>query len=128
MGMFRRKGRLSVLVVDDEPGIRQMLDMALSVRGMTVTGASDGASGLAAARAKTPDVIICDVMMPGMDGFEVTRRLRSDPHLRDIPVILLTALAGDMDQWQGWSAGAASYVTKPVDPELLVSEVKRVTS
>lgn len=128
MGFVRRKRGLNVLIVDDEPGIRQMLDMALGVRGMTVTVASDGQSGIAAARAKSPDVIICDVMMPGIDGFEVTRRLRSDPALQHIPVILLTALSGDMDQWKGWTAGAASYVTKPVDPELLVSEIRRVTS
>lgn len=128
MAMFGRKGQFSVLVVDDEPGIRQMLDIALSVRGMVVTAASDGPSGIAAARAKNPDVILCDVMMPGMDGFEVTRRLRSDPALCDIPVILLTALSGAEDQWQGWSAGAASYVTKPVDPDLLEREIRRVTT
>lgn len=126
--MSQRTKTTKVLVIDDEDAVREMVQLTLSVRGMDVSGAPDGLRGLIAADRSRPDVIVIDVMMPGVDGFETVRRLRADTKLRDIPVIMLTAQAGEDSQWRGWTAGVDSYVTKPLDPELLVTEIHRVVN
>lgn len=126
--MFGARAKRQVLVIDDEEAVREMIELALSVHGMKVTGAADGARGLAAAHLRKPDIIVLDVMMPGTDGYEVLRRIRADEKLRDTPVIMLTALAGDADQWRGWTSGADSYLTKPIVPDALAAEIRRITS
>ena len=119
---------MRVLVVDDDPSIRGLLEYALSIEGLDVTTASDGARGIAQAKAARPDVILLDVMMPKLDGFAVARRLRADADLKAIPIILLTARAADDDVLEGWRAGVDSYLTKPFDLALLFTELHRVTS
>lgn len=116
---------LTALVVDDDPAVRDMLDLVLGLEGFTVVGASDGVEGLEAARELRPDVIILDVMMPGLDGRTVATRLREDPELGDIPLVLCSALTSAEDTWAGWQTGADSYVSKPFDNQRLVGEILR---
>lgn len=88
--------------------------------------AFDGREGLAKIAADRPDLIILDVMMPYLDGFEVLRELQKNMETRDIPVIMLTAKASDRDIFQGWQSGAACYLTKPFNPLELINFVKRI--
>lgn len=119
---------IRVLVVDDDPAIRKLLDLSLSLEGMEITSAEDGVAGFQAARQLHPDVILLDVMMPGMSGIDVLKRIRQDSELGDSRVILVTAKAADADAWAGWCSGADSYVTKPFDIEEVSSEIFRVTA
>lgn len=109
-----------VLVVDDEPDIRQFLEMTLQMSDYDVITAGDGLEAEALARSVLPDVIILDVMMPGIDGISVLRNLRSDPVTQEIPVVLLTAKSSDPDVWSGWEAGANYYMAKPFDIDHLL--------
>lgn len=109
-----------VLVVDDEPDIRQFLEMTLEMSDYEVVTAGDGVEAEAVARRLLPDVIILDVMMPGVDGISVLRNLRSDPATQNIPVVLLTAKSSDPDVWSGWEAGANYYMAKPFDIDHLL--------
>jgi DNA-binding response OmpR family regulator len=104
-----------VLVVDDEPTIRQLLAINLLAEGIHVAAVPDGFSARRAALSDPPDLIILDVMMPGLDGLELLRELRGDPRTADIPVVLLTARTSDAEVWAGWAAGADYYLTKPFD-------------
>jgi two-component system phosphate regulon response regulator PhoB len=103
------------LVVDDEPDLRELLRVSLSLVGHDVSLASDGRSGLQWAREHRPDVVILDVMMPGMDGWSVLTSLKSDPDpaVAMIPVVMLTARAEDLDMVRGGIEGAVRYMTKP---------------
>jgi DNA-binding response OmpR family regulator len=112
-----------VLVVDDEAKIRGIVRRYLEVEGFTVAEASDGASALRAAKELRPDLVILDVMMPGLDGIDVLRALRTES---DVYVILLTARAEEVDKLIGLSVGADDYVTKPFSPRELVARVKTV--
>jgi two-component system alkaline phosphatase synthesis response regulator PhoP len=110
-----------VLVVDDDPKIRDLLRLYLVREGHRVTPAGDGESALAAARSGKPDLVVLDVMLPGMDGVEVCRRLRDES---SVPVILLTARTGDSDKVVGLDAGADDYVVKPFSPRELMARVR----
>ena len=113
-----------VLVVDDDPDIRMLVAFALEDSGYTVRQASDGEKALAALEAKAPDVMVCDVMMPGTDGFGVLRGMKSRRLAPNTKVILLTCKTEERDPLRGWELGADEYLTKPFDPEELVSRVK----
>lgn len=117
---------IRALVVDDDQGIRQMLELALEFEDFSVLTAGDGPKAIATARAVRPDVILLDVMMPGMSGLEVAQTLRTDPVTSHIPIVILTAKAGEEDVWSGWQAGIDSYLTKPIDLDLMLSEIFRV--
>lgn len=113
-----------ILVVDDvEPNVR-LLEAKLTLEYYEVLTATDGATALDIAAAERPDIILLDVMMPGMDGFETCRRLKSDPVTRHIPVVLVTALDGREDKIRGLDAGADDFVTKPIDDVVLFARVK----
>ena len=112
-------GRL-IVVADDERDIADLLTLNLVMEGYRVETVYDGQAALEAVRALQPDFVLLDVMMPKLDGLEVLRTLKGDPGTRDIPVIMLTAKAGDDDVWAGWQAGASYYVTKPFDLDQLV--------
>jgi PAS domain S-box-containing protein len=114
----------SVLVIDDDPRVHDMLQRSLSKEGLRVFAALSGEDGLKQARELRPDAITLDVMMPGMDGWAVLAALKSDPELLEIPVIMLTIVD---DQNMGYSLGATEYLTKPVDRERLASVLKRYT-
>jgi diguanylate cyclase (GGDEF)-like protein len=112
--------RFNVLVVDDEPDKRQLLAFALQREGYEVRTAEDGVSGLAAVTEHQPDLIITDVMMPRMDGYEMVRRVRSDARTKFIPVIIQSAArAGAHDIRLGSEVGALGYITDPTDLDLL---------
>ena len=113
-----------ILVVDDvEPNVR-LLEAKLTLEYYEVLTAMDGASALEVAAAERPDIILLDVMMPEMDGFETCRRLKADPVTRHIPVVLVTALDGREDKIKGLEAGADDFVTKPIDDVILFARVK----
>jgi DNA-binding response OmpR family regulator len=117
-------------VIDDESSIRMLCRVNLAASGMQVLEAEDGEAGLALARKERPDLILLDVMMPGLDGWEVARRLAADPATREIPVVFLTARAGEEDRRHGAHLGGAGYVAKPFDPvhigELVEEVLERV--
>jgi two-component system cell cycle response regulator len=113
-----------ILVVDDvEPNVR-LLEAKLTLEYYEVLTANDGATALQIASDERPDIILLDVMMPGMDGFETCRRLKADPVTRHIPVVLVTALDGREDKIKGLDAGADDFVTKPIDDVILFARVK----
>jgi DNA-binding response OmpR family regulator len=105
-----------VLVIDDEGPIRLLCRVNLEAAGMEVNEADDGPSGVEAARAEQPDVILLDVMMPGMDGWEVFGELLKDERTANIPIVFLTARAELRDQARGLELGGIDYVTKPFNP------------
>jgi len=112
------------LVVDDVPANVHILQSRLAAHGYDIVTATDGEAALAAVRETQPDLILLDVMMPKMDGFEVCRRLRADPSLPFIPIIMVTAKADPKDVVAGLEAGGDEYLTKPVDQPALVARVK----
>ncbi len=111
-----------VLVVDDEPDVLLLCRVNLEFEGYDVTTANDGEAGLATCRSMRPDVVLLDVMMPKMDGWQVLEAIKSDPEIQHTPVVMLTAKVQDEDQIRGWSSGAAEYITKPFSP-LSLSQV-----
>lgn len=118
----------TVLVVDDDPEIRNMLRISLALEGFRVECVADGASALEAVENKQPDVMLLDIMMPVLDGYSVMKHLHEAPDAAPMPVIILSAKAGDEDLWEGWRCGVDSYITKPLDLDVLLSEIDRVTS
>jgi DNA-binding response OmpR family regulator len=114
----------TILVIDDEPELVKLLDYNLSKAGYLVLSAKDGEAGLAAARKHAPDAIILDVMMPGLDGWEVCKRLRQDPSTSALPLLMLTAKADEGDRVLGLELGADDYVTKPFGVRELLARVK----
>jgi len=116
-----------ILVVDDIEANVRLLQAKLQAEYYHVLTASDGASAIAIAAEETPDLVLLDVMMPGMDGFEVCRRLKDDSATRHIPIVLVTALDGRADRITGLEAGADEFLTKPIDDVLLFARVKSLT-
>jgi DNA-binding response OmpR family regulator len=114
-----------VLLVDDDPVIVRLLEVNFRLGGFIVDGANRGEEALIKAADNRPDAIVLDVMMPGLDGYEVCGRLRADPELQGVPVVFLTARAQEDDVARGYSLGVVEYVTKPFDPEALVATVRR---
>lgn len=113
----------SVLVVDDDPDICDLVAVNLQLEGFDVTVASSGADALDIVVEERPDVVILDVMMPEIDGFEVCRRIRSDARLGSTPVIMLTAMGQPVDRAKGFAAGADDYFSKPFNASELVARV-----
>jgi DNA-binding response OmpR family regulator len=105
-----------VLVIDDEAPIRLLCRVNLEAEGMTVLEAADGPAGLDAARAQQPDVVLLDVMMPGLDGWRVAEELLDDPSTSGIPIVFLTARAELRDRARGIDLGGVDYITKPFNP------------
>ena len=114
----------SVLVIDDEAPIRLLCRVNLEAEGMSVLEASDGPSGLATAASGTPDVILLDVMMPGLDGWGVAEALLESEDTAHIPIIFLTARAEFRDRARGLDIGGVDYITKPFNPVELASVVE----
>jgi DNA-binding response OmpR family regulator len=111
-----------LLIVDDDPGLTSVLRRSLAYEGYAVDTAASGVEGLARARERYPDLVILDVVMPGLDGLEVLRRLREAD--RQLPVLLLTARDAQADQVRGLEGGADDYVVKPVAFEVLLARVR----
>tara|TARA_R110002096_G_scaffold44526_5_gene120092 strand:- start:23246 stop:23941 length:696 start_codon:yes stop_codon:yes gene_type:complete len=115
-----------ILVVEDDASIRLGLEDTLKAKGYTVTAVTRGDVGLAEATETPPDLIVLDIMLPDMDGFEVCRRLKAAPALRDIPVIILSARGAELDRVRGLELGADDYVTKPFSLMELLARVSAV--
>src|SRR5579863_5547697 len=116
-----------ILVVDDIEANVRLLEAKLTAEYYDVLSANDGPTALAVAAAEQPDIVLLDVMMPDLDGFEVCRRLKEDPVTRHIPVVLVTALDGRSDRIAGLEAGADEFLTKPIDDVLLFARVRSLT-
>lgn len=115
-----------ILVCDDERHIVRLIQVNLERQGYQVVTAYDGKEGLEKIQAEKPQLVVLDVMMPYMDGFEVLKNLRRDPATENLPVIMLTAKAQDKDVFEGYHYGADMYLTKPFNPMELISFVKRI--
>ena len=115
-----------IVVADDDADIRDLVVFKLRQAGHDVEAVEDGAAAVEACQASPPDLVVLDVMMPGMGGLDATRALRLDPRLARVPVILLTARAQESDIEQGFGAGADDYVVKPFSPRELASRVAAV--
>ena len=117
-----------VLVIDDEAPIRLLCRVNLEAEGMVVLEAPDGPSGLEVARYEAPDVILLDVMMPGLDGWRVAEQLLEDPATAGVPVVFLTARADLRDRARGMDLGGLDYITKPFNPVELAALVASVVA
>jgi DNA-binding response OmpR family regulator len=113
-----------ILIVDDDLDTLQLVGTTLERQGFAITAAKDGEQGLEFARKEHPDLILLDIMMPKMDGYEVTRRLRADPDTAEIPILMFTAKAQVDDKVEGLEVGADDYLTKPTHPSELVARVR----
>lgn len=113
-----------ILAVDDEPHILKLVAFSLRSGGFEVLEASDGLSAIELARAEKPDLILLDVMMPALDGYEACTRLKADPATTDIPVVMLTAKTQLAEQSTGLECGAVAYICKPFTPKDLVAQVQ----
>lgn len=112
----------TILLIEDNDNIRENIAEILELSGYTVQTAVNGADGVVIAREQMPHLVVCDIMMPVLDGYGVLRELRSNPDLQHIPIIFLTAMAEPIEKKTGIELGAYDYIAKPVGgPELLVS-------
>ncbi len=117
---------LSILLIEDHPMNRDMLARRLGRRGFHVLEAVDGLQGLAMARQHHPDLILLDISLPEIDGYEVTRRLKADPQTAGVPIVALTAHALVEDRQRALDAGCDEYTTKPVDFKALLAIMERI--
>jgi two-component system alkaline phosphatase synthesis response regulator PhoP len=115
-----------ILIIDDEPDMLALLQEALEQRGHQVFTAGSGIHGLNQARRRLPDVVLLDVLLGDMDGYSVCEILRSQPSTARTPVILMTALAGEMARLHGFESGAIDYVAKPVRPRDVIQRIEAV--
>jgi two-component system alkaline phosphatase synthesis response regulator PhoP len=115
-----------ILVVEDEEDILELVRFNLSREGYSVMGAATGEEAWKMASSELPDLIVLDLMLPGMDGLEVTKMIKNDPRTRDIPIIMLTAKGEESDIVTGLELGADDYITKPFSPRILVARVRAV--
>jgi two-component system phosphate regulon response regulator PhoB len=116
--------KASILVIEDDPDIRELLSFSLAKEGWAAIMASDGEEGLAALPSANPDCVVLDIMLPGIDGLEVLRVLKSDPARKRLPVIMTTAKGEEADIVTGLELGAEDYVVKPYSPKVLVARIR----
>lgn len=115
-----------ILVVDDEPDVVELVEFNLRNAGFDVVTAEDGEAAVKKARSSCPDLMVLDVMLPEIDGFEVCKLLRRDPSTAKIPIIMLTAKAAEIDRVLGLEFGADDYLTKPFSPRELILRIKKL--
>lgn len=115
-----------VLVVDDEVYILHILDFSLGAEGFEVITANNGELAIEKAKQEKPDLIVLDIMMPVVDGYETCRRLKRDPATKTIPVVLLTAKGRDVDKRLGFEVGAVDYIIKPFSPNRLIERIQEI--
>ena len=115
-----------ILLVDDEPDILKMVRLRLETAGYQVSVAADGEEGLQKAMLEHPDLMILDLMLPKLNGYEVCKALKQDPKFRSIPIILFTAMAQEKDEKAGFACGADAYMRKPFHSQELLAEVQRL--
>lgn len=115
-----------ILVVEDEEDIRELVEYNLLRQGYAVEGVGTGEAALASARRELPDLMLLDLMLPGMDGLEVCRRVKSDPKTQGVPIVMVTAKGEEIDQVTGLEVGADDYLTKPFSPKVLIARIRAV--
>ena len=113
-----------ILIIEDDPGTTRFLVYTLEQEGYKVLSAEDGLEGLKKARDEHPDLIILDIMLPGMDGYEICHRLRQKPETRTVPVLIVSGRARQDDKNIGLKMGADDYLSKPVDPQTILAKVE----
>ncbi|MDA3850059.1 MAG: response regulator [Spirochaetaceae bacterium] len=118
--------RETLLIIEDEADIRELIAFNLDLCGYEVLKSADGQEGLDLALGHKPDLILLDLMLPGMDGFEVCRQIRKHPEIAQCPIIMLTARSEDENMIKGLELGADDYITKPFSPQVLVARVKAI--
>jgi two-component system phosphate regulon response regulator PhoB len=116
--------KASILIIEDDPDIRELLSFSLAKEGWTITMTPDGEQGLAALPVANPDCVVLDIMLPGMDGLEVLRAIKSDPGRKRLPVIMTTAKGEESDVVTGLELGAEDYVVKPYSPKVLAARIR----
>lgn len=115
-----------ILVIEDDPAISRLVDYSLRHEGYEVITAANGLEGIRKARLEAPDVVILDVMLPGMDGFEICHRLRSEPDTAQLRILMFSAKAQEIDKNTGLKVGADDYLPKPAAPAEIVSRVEKL--
>ena len=120
--------RNRILIVEDEESLLKLESILLSSKGYKVTGVADGIAAMDEISRNLPDLVILDLMLPGMDGFEVCSRIKSDPRSSKVPVIILTARKNNLDMERGVKAGASAYITKPFKSAQLIGTIERILS
>ncbi len=115
-----------ILVVDDSLAARQMISELLKSNGLTVKVASDGMEALNLLKKYRPDLVVLDIVMPKMNGYEVCRRIKSDPHTKEVPVVICSAKREEFDRYWGIRQGADAYIAKPFQPTELISTIKQL--
>jgi two-component system alkaline phosphatase synthesis response regulator PhoP len=115
-----------ILVIEDDPATQRLVDYSLKQEGYEVITASDGPDGIKKALEELPDLVILDVMLPGLDGFEICYRLRAEPTTAKLPILMFTAKAQEIDKDTGTRVGADDYLTKPSAPADIVSHVAKL--
>ena len=113
-----------VLVIEDDPSVLRFLEYTLRQEGYQVLTATNGLMGIRAARNEGPDLIVLDIMLPGMDGFEICHRLRAEPETAQLPILILSAKAHEVDKATGLKVGADDYITKPANPSEIANRVE----
>jgi len=114
---------VKILIVDDDLENREIIKLRLEQAGFEIQEASNGEEGVAMALKNTPDMIVLDVMMPKMDGWQVCRKLKLNVQTKNIPIIMLTARNQKIEELRGWESGANEYLTKPCDPKVLLEKI-----
>ena len=117
---------MRILVVEDQDSIRRMIEALVGARGYEVTAVSTGTKAIDVASTNPPDMVLLDLMIPGYDGFEVCRRLRSDPATKSVPILIISALDDAESRSKAATAGATAYYTKPFSPMALLKEIDRL--
>ena len=115
-----------ILAVDDEADIRELVDYNLTKEGYQVQTVATGEDALTAVKARPPDLVVLDLMLPGLDGLDVCRLLKTDPNTAKVPIVMLTAKGEDADIVAGLELGADDYITKPFSPRVLIARIKAV--
>ena len=115
-----------ILIADDKPEVVELVRVSLEGEDYEIVDASDGKETLKRVRLEKPDLILLDVVMPKMDGFEVCRQLKKDPQTQEIPIIMLTAKGQEVDKEKARQAGASDYVTKPFSPSALLIKIEEI--
>jgi twitching motility two-component system response regulator PilH len=116
----------NVLVVEDSPAQQKMITDLLLSSGMSVTVAADGVEALEQMQGQRPDLVVLDIVMPRMNGYEVCRRIKADPKTQDVPVVMCSSKGEEFDRYWGMKQGADAYIAKPFQPTELVGTVKQL--
>ncbi len=116
----------TVMVVDDSVTLREMIADLLKGRGLNVIVASDGVEALEQIKTNRPDLVVLDIVMPRMNGYEVCRRLKSDPKTQSLPVVMCSSKSEEFDRYWGMKQGADAYIAKPFHPQELVGTIKQL--